>query len=101
MSFVFLDISGTALEKARAHIVEDGLGNRAITPSAAVHRIPPADGSVNLVISRGSIPFWNDPVVALKEIYRILTPDGMAYVGGGRGTPEIRKLIAEKAVRLE
>ena len=49
---------------------------------------------------RGSIPFWKDPVVALKEIYRVLAPGGKAHVGGGRGTPEIQAQIEAKRKEL-
>lgn len=100
LDFIFLDISGNALEKAKAHIIEDGLQKRAKTLLADVHTIPLADGSVNLVISRGSIPFWKDPATALKEIYRVLAPGGKAYVGGGRGTPEIQAQIESKRKAL-
>jgi len=100
LDFIFLDISADALEKAKLHIVEDGLGKRAKTLLADVHGIPLPDESINLVISRGSIPFWKDPAKALKEIYRILAPGGKAYVGGGRGTPEIQKQIAAKMKEL-
>jgi SAM-dependent methyltransferase len=96
LDFIFLDISPRALEKANRHIIEDGLQKRAKTLLADVHNIPLADGSVNLVISRGSIPFWKDPAKALKEIYRVLALGGKAYVGGGRGTPEIQARIAAK-----
>ena len=61
-----------------------------------VHTIPLADGSVDLVISRGSIPFWKEPETALKEIYRLLSTGGKAYVGGGKGSPEIRDLITAR-----
>lgn len=100
LDFIFLDISADALEKAKLHIVEDGLQERAKTLLADVHSIPLPDGSVNLVISRGSIPFWQDPTKALKEIYRILAPGGKAYIGGGRGTPEIQAQIAAKRKEL-
>jgi len=93
LSFIFLDISAEALEKAQGHIVEDGLGSRAKTLLADVHSIPLPDGAVQLVISRGSIPFWDDPVKALQELYRVLAPGGEAYVICGRGTPEIRAAI--------
>lgn len=96
LDFIFLDISADALEKAKIHIIEDGLHERAKTLLADVHSIPLPDGSVNLIISRGSIPFWKDPAKALKEIYRILAPGGQAYVGGGRGTPEIQAQVAAK-----
>jgi SAM-dependent methyltransferase len=99
LDFIFLDMSAEALKKAKLHIVEDGLQTRAKTLLANVHSIPLAGGSVNLVISRGSTPFWKDPVGALKEIYRVLAPGGKAYVGGGRGTPEIRAQIEERMTR--
>jgi len=100
LDFIFLDISADALEKAKLHIVEEGLQKRAKTLLADVHSISLPDGSVNLVISRGSIPFWKDPEKALKEIYRVLAPGGQAYVGGGRGTPEIQAQIAAKGKEL-
>lgn len=100
LDFIFLDISPQALEKAKHHIAEDGLQQRARTLLADVHNIPLEDGSVDLVISRGSLPFWKDPVKAFKEIERILAPGGQAYVGGGRGTPEIREQIAAHRAAL-
>lgn len=100
LDFIFLDISADALEKAKLHIVEDGLQKRAKTLLADVHSIPLSDGSINLVISRGSIPFWKDPAKALKEIYRVLAPGGKAYVGGGRGTPEVRAQVEAKRKEL-
>lgn len=94
LSFIFVDISSTVIERADMHIVEDGVQGRARTLIADVHRIPLADSSVDLVISRGSIPFWKDPEIALKEFYRVLVPGGKAFVGGGRGTPLIQAQIA-------
>jgi len=96
LTFIFLDISENALNKAKEHIAEDGLRERARTLLADVHSIPLPDGSVDLVISRGSIHFWKDPAAALKEIYRILAPGGRTYVGGGKGTPEIQAQIKAK-----
>ena len=46
---------------------------------------------MDLVVSRGSIWFWDNPGKALKEIYRILKPGGKAYIGGGKGSPENRE----------
>lgn len=91
LCFTFLDISAEMLAKADAHIIEDGLKKRAQTLQADVHKIPLPDGCMDLVISRGSIPFWEDPGKALSEIYRLLAPHGKAFVGGGRGTPGMRK----------
>ena len=99
LDFIFLDISQDALETVKSHIAEDGLLNRAKTLLADVHRIPLADESVNLVISRGSIPFWEDHATAFREAYRVLAPGGMAYMGTGRGSPEIYANIKEKMSR--
>lgn len=96
LNFIFLDISQEALELAEAHIAEDGLQHRAKTLLADVHSIPLVDESVNLVISRGSMPFWEDHAAAFREAYRILSPGGMAYIGTGRGSPEIYADIKEK-----
>ncbi len=93
LEFIFLDISQPALEKAKEHIAEDGLKERARTLLANVQDIPLAGASVDLVISRGSIPFWEDPAKGLSEIYRVLKPGGRAFVGGGKGSREVRDLI--------
>ena len=100
LDFIFLDVSKEGLDRAKAHIAGNGLQRRAHTLRADVHRIPLADESVNLVISRGSIPFWEDPARALKEIYRVIVKSGMAYVGGGKGTPEIQALAKDKMAAL-
>jgi ubiquinone/menaquinone biosynthesis C-methylase UbiE len=100
LDFIFLDISPEMLEKAKLHIVEDGLQKRAKTLLADVHSIPLPDGSINLVISRGSLPFWKEPVKALKELYRVLAPGGKAYVVLGGGSPEIWAQIEAKRKEL-
>jgi hypothetical protein len=38
-----------------------------------------------LVVSRGSLWFWDDQVKGPQEIYRVLKPGGVAFVGGGLG----------------
>jgi ubiquinone/menaquinone biosynthesis C-methylase UbiE len=96
LDFIFLDISQKALDKAVKNIEEDALQTRAETLLADVHRIPLKDHSVELVVSRGSIPFWKDPQKALGEIYRVLKKGGKAYVGGGKGSPEILEQINKK-----
>jgi len=48
-----------------------------------VHALPLPDDDIRLVVSRGSIPFWDDHATAFREIYRVLKPGGVAFVGGG------------------
>ncbi|MDD4127036.1 MAG: class I SAM-dependent methyltransferase, partial [Methanomicrobium sp.] len=54
-----------------------------------VHDIPLENDYADLIISRGSIFFWDDIQTAFKEIYRVLKPGGKTYVGGGFGNKEI------------
>ncbi len=96
LDFIFLDLSLEMLERAECNIKNAGIQKRARTLHADVHNIPLASESVDLIISRGSIPFWKEPVTALEEFYRILTPGGMVYVGTGRGTPDVKKQVEAK-----
>ncbi|WP_428737982.1 class I SAM-dependent methyltransferase [Sulfurimonas sp.] len=96
LDFIFLDISKEALKKADQHIKEYHLEKKAKTLLANVESIPLEDNSIDLVISRGSIPFWEHPEKGLAEIYRVLKVGGKAYVGGGKGSPEIRAAIDKK-----
>ena len=86
LDFVLLDRSADFLRKAEGNISLAGLSGRARTLVADVHEIPLDDRSVDLVVSRGSIPFWTDPVRALREIHRVLAPGGKTFVGVGRGS---------------
>ncbi len=65
-----------------------------------VHNIPVQDATIDLVVSRGSYHFWDDLPWALKEIYRVVKPGGVAYIGGGYGSNEVRaKVIAWRKER--
>jgi ubiquinone/menaquinone biosynthesis C-methylase UbiE len=91
-----LDINPFALRIAQKNIEKAGVSERVKTIEADVHKMPFPDGSADLVVSRGSYLFWKDKVTAFKEIYRILKPGGMAFVGGGMGnliSPEEREKI--------
>ena len=50
-----------------------------------VHNLKMEDNSFDIVVSRGSMPFWDDQKKAFSEIYRVLKPGGWAYIGGGLG----------------
>ena len=60
--------------------------------------IPFPDNSVDLVVSRGSIFFWDDPAKGLKEVYRVLRPGCKAMIGGGAGSGYPR-WAAEELIR--
>ena len=91
-----LDISKDMLKLTEKYIKEEGLEGKIIPILGDVHNMPFEDNFADLIISRGSMFFWNDKIKAFKEIYRVLKPGGMAYIGGGFGNRELReKIFAE------
>lgn len=96
LDFYLLDSSREMVEIARCNIIDAGLTGRLHAIHGDVHDIPLAESSVELVISRGSIFFWKDKVKAFREIYRVLVPGGVAYIGGGLGAREVRQQVREK-----
>lgn len=88
-----LDIEPEALELGRRYAQECSMdGSRLHWVCADVHALPYPDNSFDLIVSRGSMPFWRDHVQAAKEILRVLRPGGIAFIGGGAGRlcpPEI------------
>jgi len=92
--YVFsLDIQEAMTKVAIRNIVEGGLASRVEAVTSDVCKMPFDDGSVDLVVSRGSMPFWEDRPRAFREIYRILKPRGIAYVGGGFGSERIKSRV--------
>lgn len=91
----FLDQSREMLDIVRANLAANGLENRGDVLEGNAESIPLPDRSVNLVISRGSLFFW-DRVPAFREIYRVLAPGGMSYIGGGFGSPELKDEITRR-----
>lgn len=92
----FLDQSSQMLEIVKRNLAESGLTRRGETILANVEEIPLPDQSVDLAVSRGSIFFWEDLVAAFREIYRVLSPGGATYIGGGFGSASIREEIGRQ-----
>jgi SAM-dependent methyltransferase len=86
LRFFATDLSQHILRHAIRNIEAEGLGARVTTVTADVHRLPFADGTADLVVSRGSMRFWRNRPAAFKEIRRVLKPGGKGYVGGGLGS---------------
>ncbi|MEM2240303.1 MAG: class I SAM-dependent methyltransferase [Candidatus Bathyarchaeia archaeon] len=66
---------------------------------ADVHNLPFKPNSVDLIVSRGSIPFWRDHVKAFREIYEVLARGGRTFIGGGltKNLPEhVRRKLGER-----
>lgn len=89
----FLDQSEEMLALTERTIDENDLRSRAGTLAGEVGSIALPDGSVDLVVSRGSIFFWDDLPGAFREIHRVLAPGGQTYIGGGFGSKELKDAI--------
>lgn len=95
--FVYLmDISPFALKVADKRIEDNGFCDKMETLLGDVHKIPFENNTVDLIVSRGSIWFWENQVKALKDIYRVLKKGGSAYIGGGFGNAKLKNQVFEE-----
>ena len=91
-----LDISVQTNRTTGKNILQAGLEDRVTAFTADVHCLPLKDRSVDLIVSRGSIFFWDNLELAFREIRRVLKPGGMAYIGTGFGKPELKEAITRE-----
>jgi len=101
MQVCLFDVSPEALMIAAQNIQDEALEGRVYTKQGNVEDIPYPDESFNLVTSRGSLFFWEDKVTGINEIFRVLKPGGMAYIGGGFGNQKLRKTVDEKMLAID
>lgn len=99
LSVIALDYSDDMHEAASRNIREAGLSDRIRLLCGDVHAMPLDDDSADLIISRGSMFFWDDIHTAFREVYRILKPGGRTYIGGGFGNKELRDEIAAAMIK--
>lgn len=100
MDIVAFDFSSDARQIASENIAAAQLGERIRSMAGDVHAMPFADDYADLIISRGSMFFWEGLQDAFREIYRVLAPGGATYIGGGFGSCELREqVIAEMLQR--
>ncbi|WP_419769268.1 MAG: class I SAM-dependent methyltransferase [Candidatus Marinarcus sp.] len=93
MHIIFFDQSEKMLELSKKYVQNENLTNRSSFLNGDIHNIPYENESLDLVISRGSLPFWDDWAKAYGEIFRILKKGGQGYIGCGFGTEELRHKI--------
>lgn len=97
LDMYFVDLNPEALARAKENAAE--LKNATHFVGADVCALPFEDNFAELIISRGSLWFWQDQVKGLQEIYRVLKVGGITYVGGGLGRytpPTMRKRLKGK-----
>lgn len=89
------DQSQKRLLIAAGNIAGSGLEGRVRTMLGNVRNMQVDDRSVDLVVSKGAVFFWEDRLKAFQEIYRVLSPGGCAYIGDGFGTPDLKRQITQ------
>lgn len=85
-TFLLTDPNKEALGKAVQKARTSDLEGRMVPILSSAESLPLPDSCVDLVVSRGSIYFWNDPPQGLREVWRILRPGCRAMIGGGFGS---------------
>jgi len=60
-----------------------GFGHRVSAVLADALALPFRDNYADIIVSRGSFHFWKDKTGAFSEIYRVLKPGAVAYIGRG------------------
>jgi SAM-dependent methyltransferase len=85
-----------------------GVGHRVSSIFADAQALPFRDNYAEIIVSRGSFHLWEDKRLAFSEIYRVLKPGGVAFVGRGfsENLPveiarRIRSTQEEKGSRLK
>jgi SAM-dependent methyltransferase len=80
-----LDISPDAVAIGEQNVADAGLSGLISIVHADVHHMPFPNDVADLVVSRGSMFFWDDMPRAFLEIERVLKPGAKTYIGGGFG----------------
>jgi ubiquinone/menaquinone biosynthesis C-methylase UbiE len=84
-------------DKAQRHC----LSGKVFPLQADVHMLPFRNNCADLIVSRGSVFFWKDLPAAFREISRVLSSGGQAWIGGGFGTKELKAQVAEQMVEID
>jgi SAM-dependent methyltransferase len=83
-------------------IIRDEVGSRTVYLSLGAEDLPLLDESADLVLCRNALDHMPQPDVALKEIWRILNPDGALFLSidiGGEATPDEPTVFSPESLR--
>jgi ubiquinone/menaquinone biosynthesis C-methylase UbiE len=80
LQVIGVDISPEMVETAARQISTLGLDGRVTFRLGDSQRLPFEDGEVDFVISSLSLHHWSEPEQALREIQRVLKPDGQFLI---------------------
>jgi SAM-dependent methyltransferase len=62
---------------------EAGVGGRVSALLTDAQALPLRDDYADIIVSRGSFHFWKDKQQAFSEIYRVVKPGGVVFIGRG------------------
>lgn len=74
-----VDISTEMCKLSKNKAFHHCLSGKVAPVQSDVHLLPFRNSCADLIVSRGSVFFWNDLPVAFKEIARVLAPGGQAW----------------------
>lgn len=94
------DINSTVFPDFIKMAKQAGFAKRVSAIRADAVELPFRDRYADIIVSRGSFQFWGDLQKAFSEIYRVLKPGGVAYIGRGF-SDNLPAEIAEEVRRLQ
>jgi len=71
-----IDTSSAMVDLTIARAAEEGLGRSVSAQVADIHDLPFAEGSFDLLVALGVLPWIDDSAGALREVARVLRPGG-------------------------
>ncbi len=105
MHWINVDINPNFFPNFYRQAEENGFGHRVSAIFADAHSLPFRDNYADIIVSRGSYHFWEDKVRAFSEIYRVLKPGAVAYIGRGfsRNLPvkAAKKIRAKQGKKMQ
>jgi len=110
LRLIGVDYFADMIEEARKAIVLNDLAEVIDVRVADAHNLPFEDDYADYVISRSTIHHWAEPPRALREIFRVLKPGGVAIIHDVRRDPvpevlahfnELRKQAGVEPSRLD
>jgi ubiquinone/menaquinone biosynthesis C-methylase UbiE len=101
MQIYGVDFSTEMCRLSKNKVNRHCLSGKVVPVQSDVHLLPFRSSCADLIVSRGSVFFWNNLPAAFKEISRVLAQGGQAWIGGGFGTKELRLQISEKMADID
>jgi len=79
LQMVGVDLAAHMVEWATLQVAGTGRNRRGLWLQGDGHRLPFANGALDLVVSAFALHHWDDPLRVLNEIARVLAPGGRYY----------------------